>query len=144
MTEKSKILWADDEIDLLKAHVMFLTQKGYEVTTTNNGYEALELIEQQEFDIIFLDENMPGLTGIETLEKIKQLFPHLPVVMVTKSEEEHIMEEAIGSRIADYIIKPVNLDRLFEVIGSIGAYWSHVARLPGTAVVAPATAGRST
>jgi len=113
MTERSRILWADDEIDLLKAHVMFLTQKGYEVITTNNGFEALELIEQQEFDIVFLDENMPGLTGIETLEKIKQLFPHLPVVMVTKSEEEHIMEEAIGSRIADYLIKPVNPNQLY-------------------------------
>jgi len=116
MTERSRILWADDEIDLLKAHVMFLTQKGYEVITTNNGFEALELIEQQEFDIVFLDENMPGLTGIETLEKIKQLFPHLPVVMVTKSEEEHIMEEAIGSRIADYLIKPVNPNQLLLAV----------------------------
>ena len=116
MTERSRILWADDEIDLLKAHVMFLTQKGYEVITTNNGFEAIELIEQQEFDIVFLDENMPGLTGIETLEKIKQLFPHLPVVMVTKSEEEHIMEEAIGSRIADYLIKPVNPNQLLLAV----------------------------
>lgn len=105
---KVKILWVDDEIDLLKPHIMFLEQKGYDVTTINNGTEALELAGEHPFDIVFLDEQMPGLTGIETLEQMKIDFPHLPIVMITKSEEETIMEEAIGSSIADYLIKPVN------------------------------------
>ncbi len=110
--DKVKILWADDEIDLLKPHVIFLEHKGYDVTTINNGDEALDLIRSQVFDIVFLDENMPGLTGIETLEKIKIDFPNLPVVMITKSEEESIMEDAIGSNIADYLIKPVKPNQI--------------------------------
>lgn len=105
--EKVKILWADDEIDMLKPHILFLEQKGYDVATSNNGDEALDLLKQNHFDIVFLDENMPGLSGIETLEQIKLDYPNLPVVMITKSEEESIMEEAIGSKIADYLIKPV-------------------------------------
>jgi CheY-like chemotaxis protein len=105
---KVKILWVDDEIALLKPHIMFLEQKGYDVMTSNNGTEALELAAEHPFDIVFLDEQMPGLTGIETLEQMKIDFPHLPIVMITKSEEETIMEEAIGSSIADYLIKPVN------------------------------------
>ncbi len=104
----TSILWADDEIDLLKPHIMFLKEKGYEVITTNSGAEALDLIEDRSFDIVFLDENMPGLTGVETLERIKEKFPGLPVVMITKSEEETIMNDAIGSNISDYLIKPVN------------------------------------
>ncbi len=107
-----KILWADDEIELLKPHVLFLKEKGYEVATTNSGDGALELIGNDDFDIIFLDENMPGLTGLETLSAIKNLKPNLPVVMITKSEEETIMEEAIGSNIADYLIKPVNPNQI--------------------------------
>ena len=110
--EKVKILWADDEIDMLKPHILFLQQKGYDVYTTNNGDEALDIVKDQIFDIIFLDENMPGLSGIETLEQIKKDFPHLPVVMITKSEEESIMEEAIGSKIADYLIKPVKPNQI--------------------------------
>lgn len=110
--EKVRILWADDEIDMLKPHIIFLEHKGYEVETTNNGNEALDLLKQTHFDIIFLDENMPGLTGIETLEQIKIDYPNLPVVMITKSEEESIMEDAIGSKIADYLIKPVKPNQI--------------------------------
>ena len=86
------ILWADDEIDLLKPHILFLKNKGYGVVTVNNGRDALELAENQHFDLIILDENMPGLTGLETLSRIKQVKPHIPVIMITKSEEENIMD----------------------------------------------------
>lgn len=103
-----KILWADDEIDLLKPHIMFLTNKGYHVTPVNSGADALDCVENDQFDIVFLDEMMPGMTGLETLAQIKQIRPNLPVVMITKSEEEHIMEDAIGSKIDDYLIKPLN------------------------------------
>ena len=108
----SKILWADDEIELLKPHVLFLKEKGFDVTTVNNGMDAAELVEEESFDIIFLDENMPGLSGLETLSKIKESNPTVPVVMITKSEEETIMEEAIGSKISDYLIKPVNPNQI--------------------------------
>jgi len=107
-----KILWADDEIELLKPHVLFLTQKGYEINTVTNGYEVIDKVKENPYDIIFLDENMPGLGGLETLQQIKQISPHTPVVMITKSEEEHIMEDAIGSKIADYLIKPVNPNQI--------------------------------
>ncbi len=110
--EKVQILWADDEIDLLKPHILFLEHKGYEVFTSNNGDEALDMLREKVFDIVFLDENMPGLTGIETLEQIKKDFPTLPVIMITKSEEEAIMEDAIGSKIADYLIKPVKPNQI--------------------------------
>lgn len=106
--ENINILWVDDEIDVLKPHIMFLEQKGYAVDISNNGSEALEMVHNNIYDIVFLDEQMPGMSGIETLEKIKEGYPNLPVVMITKSEEETIMEEAIGSNIADYLIKPVN------------------------------------
>ncbi|WP_031428623.1 response regulator [Flavimarina sp. Hel_I_48] len=107
-----KILWVDDEIDLLKPHVLFLEQKNYEVTTCQSGSEAIELVEKDNFDIVLLDENMPGITGLETLSEIKQRRDTLPVIMITKSEEELIMEEAIGSKIADYLIKPVNPNQI--------------------------------
>ncbi|MCM4156081.1 bifunctional response regulator/alkaline phosphatase family protein [Gramella sp. AN32] len=107
-----KILWVDDEIDLLKPHIIFLETRGYEVQTCKSGTEALELIETENFDIVFLDENMPGLTGLETLSEIKEKRETLPIVMITKSEEEYIMEEAIGSKIADYLIKPVNPNQI--------------------------------
>lgn len=106
------ILWADDEIDMLKPHIIFLEQKGYDVSTANSGDEAIDVIKTKPFDIVFLDENMPGLSGIETLSTIKNQFPNLPVVMITKSEEETIMEEAIGSNISDYLIKPVNPNQI--------------------------------
>jgi len=103
-----KLLWADDEIELLKAHVIFLEKKGYEVVTVSNGVDAVEECKKQTFDLVLLDEMMPGITGLETLQQIKEIQPATPVVMVTKSEEENIMEEAIGRKIADYLIKPVN------------------------------------
>ena len=104
-----KLLWVDDEIELLKAHILFLEKKGYEVETVTNGYDALdEIVNGKSYDLILLDENMPGLSGLETLTRVKELLPATPVVMVTKSEEEHIMEQAIGAKIADYLIKPVN------------------------------------
>jgi CheY-like chemotaxis protein len=109
---KVTILWADDEIELLKPHVLFLEQKGYEVTTVNSGSEAVDQVEENYFDIVFLDENMPGLSGLETLQRIKALDASLPVIMITKSEEESIMEEAIGSKISDYLIKPVNPNQI--------------------------------
>ncbi len=107
-----KVLWVDDEIDLLKPHILFLEKKNYAVTTAQSGTEALEEIDNQRFDIVFLDENMPGLTGLETLAEIKEKEATLPVVMITKSEEEYIMEEAIGQKIADYLIKPVNPNQI--------------------------------
>ena len=110
--EKIEILWVDDEVDLLKPHVLFLEQKGYSVDTINNGDEALDMLEDKRYDIIFLDENMPGLSGLETLGQIKERQYSTPVVMITKSEEEHIMEDAIGSRISDYLIKPVNPNQI--------------------------------
>ncbi|MBO4641499.1 MAG: PglZ domain-containing protein [Bacteroidaceae bacterium] len=103
-----KLLWIDDEIELLKAHVMYLEKKGYEVDTVTNGYDAVERCGEVAYDLILLDENMPGLSGLETLSRIKEVSPSTPVVMVTKSEEENIMDQAIGSKIADYLIKPVN------------------------------------
>lgn len=108
MNTSHHILWADDEIDLLKPHLLFLRSRGYEVTTANNGHDALHLAEEHPFDLIILDENMPGLTGLETLQRIKQILPLTPVIMITKSEEENIMNQAVGSKIADYLIKPVN------------------------------------
>jgi DNA-binding response OmpR family regulator len=106
------ILWVDDEIDLLKPHLIFLRQKGYEVDTVSNGHDAIEQVEETAYDLVFLDENMPGIDGLETLRQIKEIRRSMPVVMVTKSEEEHIMEEAIGGQIADYLIKPVNPNQL--------------------------------
>jgi CheY-like chemotaxis protein len=108
----TKILWADDEIDLLKPHIMFLEQKGYTVTAVTSGDEAIEEAEKDYFDIVFLDENMPGLTGLETLSRIKDIRPSVPCVMITKSEEESLMEDAIGGKIADYLIKPVNPNQI--------------------------------
>ncbi|MBQ5875005.1 MAG: response regulator, partial [Alistipes sp.] len=102
------ILWVDDEVELLKPHVLFLKGKGYEVDTCNNGYDAIDMVRANSYDLIILDEMMPGMTGLETLPLIKDIRPTTPVIMVTKSEEENIMDKAIGSKIADYIIKPVN------------------------------------
>ena len=107
-----KILWADDEIDLLKPHIIYLQEKGYELFPVKSGDEALDLLLNNRFDLIFLDENMPGISGLETLSKIKAKYPNVPVIMITKSEEESIMEEAIGSKISDYLIKPVNPNQI--------------------------------
>jgi len=119
MTNNHSILWADDEIDLLKPHVMFLKAKGYTVATVNNGADALEMVKNNSFDLIILDENMPGLTGLETLQRIKIVRPSLPVIMITKSEEENIMDQAVGSKIADYLIKPVNPSQILISIKKI-------------------------
>lgn len=105
---KERILWADDEIDLLKPHILFLQNKGYEVETVTNGRDAIDMLSNQNFNLIILDENMPGISGLEALQRIKILQPNVPVIMITKSEEEDIMNQAIGSEIADYLIKPVN------------------------------------
>lgn len=107
-----KILWVDDEIDMLKPHILFLEKKNYKVTTCNNGRDAIEIFENENFDIVFLDENMPGMNGLETLAEMKEKKSSVPVIMITKSEEEYIMEEAIGSKIADYLIKPVNPNQI--------------------------------
>lgn len=108
MTTNGTLLWVDDEIEMLRAHIIFLEKKGYQVTTVTNGTDAIDLCGRQTFDLILLDEMMPGLSGLETLQQIKEISPTTPIVMVTKSEEENIMDHAIGSKIADYLIKPVN------------------------------------
>lgn len=113
---EATILWADDEIDLLKPHILFLEQKGYEIDTINNGSDAVDMAAEKHYDIIFLDENMPGLNGLETLAKIKTTNQSVPVIMITKSEEEYIMEEAIGGQISDYLIKPVNPNQILLAI----------------------------
>ncbi|MGW8122396.1 T9SS response regulator signal transducer PorX [Roseivirga echinicomitans] len=117
--QRYNILWADDEIDLLKPHILFLTDRGYDITPVASGADAIELVERQQFDVVFLDENMPGMTGLETLKYIKSKRPSLPVVMITKSEEESIMEEAIGSQIADYLIKPLNPSQILLSVKKI-------------------------
>jgi DNA-binding response OmpR family regulator len=110
--KNDKLLWADDEIDLLKPHILFLEDKGFEVVTVCSGQDAIECCKEQVFDLIFLDENMPGLSGLETLSIIKEINPNVPVVMITKSEDEGIMNQAIGSKISDYLIKPVNPNQI--------------------------------
>ncbi len=107
-----KILWVDDEIDLLKPYVLFLETKGYAFSLAIDGNEALDILAEEKIDIVFLDENMPGLSGLEVLNIIKELYPALPIIMITKSEEEQIMEQAIGSKISDYLIKPVNPNQI--------------------------------
>src|SRR5699024_8813053 len=105
---KTYILWADDEIEYLRPHILFLEEKNYKVKTVSNGQDAVEAFQNEPFDLVFLDENMPGLTGLETLSKLKAINSSVPTVLVTKNEEEHLMEDAIGSQIDDYLIKPVN------------------------------------
>ncbi|HEX8548217.1 MAG TPA: bifunctional response regulator/alkaline phosphatase family protein [Cytophagaceae bacterium] len=117
--QRYNILWADDEIDLLKPHIIFLTAKGYDITPVNSGADAIEKCNEEKYDVVFLDENMPGMSGLEALSQIKASKPNLPVVMITKSEEEHIMEEAIGSKIADYLIKPLNPNQILLSVKKI-------------------------
>ena len=112
MAKNGTLLWVDDEIELLRAHILFLKGKEYEVDTATNGRDALDRCRERSYDLILLDENMPGLTGLETLTLIKEVQPMVPVVMVTKSEEEDIMNQAIGAKIADYLIKPVNPNQI--------------------------------
>lgn len=113
---KRKILWADDEIDLLKAHIIYLEKRGYDLTPVTNGQDAIALVKEQSFDAILLDEMMPGIDGLTALTEIKNLDPGLPIIMITKSEEEHIMDEALGSRINDYLIKPVNPSQIYTTL----------------------------
>ncbi|MCB9344390.1 MAG: PglZ domain-containing protein [Saprospiraceae bacterium] len=119
--EKIKILWADDEIDLLKPHLIFLQNKGFDVVTASNGHDAVEIYNEQvnDIDLVFLDESMPGLTGLEVLPHIKERNPAVPVVMITKNEAEHVMEDAIGSQITDYLIKPVNPNQILLTLKKI-------------------------
>ena len=119
MQKETSILWVDDEIDLLKPHIIFLESKGYKVDTINNGSDAIEMVSHNQYDMVFLDENMPGLNGLETLAQIKKIRNSLPIIMRTKSEEEFIMDEAIGSQIADYLIKPVNPMQILMTIKKI-------------------------
>ncbi|MGB0885726.1 MAG: response regulator, partial [Chitinophagales bacterium] len=116
---KIKILWADDEIDLLKPQIMYLESKGYHITPVTNGLDAIDKVAEEDFDVVFLDESMPGLTGLETLPKIKDLKKFLPIVMITKNEEEDLMEEAIGSQITDYLIKPVKSQQILLTLKKI-------------------------
>ncbi|KWW29197.1 MAG: response regulator with CheY-like receiver, AAA-type ATPase, and DNA-binding domain [bacterium P3] len=111
-----KILWADDEIDLLKPHILFLQERGYEVIPVTSGNDALDVMKEEQVDLVFLDEHMPGMGGLDALSAIKEIHPTLPVVMITKSEEEHIMEEALGGKISDYLIKPVNPKQILLTI----------------------------
>jgi len=108
MTREITILWADDEIELLKPHILFLENRGYKIISVTNGDDALQIAQKGTVDIVFLDENMPGKSGLELIEPLKRILPGVPVVMITKSEEENLMEDAIGSQIDDYLIKPVN------------------------------------
>jgi CheY-like chemotaxis protein len=114
--DKKRILWVDDEIDSLKPHFLFLESRGYEVVGAMSGHDALRLVQQQIFDLVLLDEMMPGMDGLTTLEEIKNLRPHLPVVMVTKSQEESLMDQAIGQKIDDYLVKPVVPTQILSVI----------------------------
>ena len=113
--QKHRILWVDDEIEILKPHLLFLEGRGYEVEGVPSGHDALERVQKDEFDLIFLDEVMPGMDGLATLEKLKEVRPNVPVVMVTKSEEESLMEQAIGQKIDDYLVKPVNPSQVLSV-----------------------------
>ena len=117
-----KILWVDDEIDLLKSHSLFLEKRGYKVVPCNNGQDALNLIRTSSFDVVLLDENMPGINGIETLNEIKSINPNVPVIMITKNEEEQIMEEALGGKISDYLIKPVNPNQILLALKKLFLY----------------------
>ena len=119
MENRNNILWVDDEIDMLKSNIIFLKQKGYNVTEATNGEDAVAIIKKEDFDLVFMDEMMPGKGGLETLLEIKDIKPSLPVVMVTKNETETLMEEAIGKKISDYLIKPVNPNQVLLVCKKI-------------------------
>lgn len=119
MNTMGEILWVDDEIDSLKSQIIFLTNKGYHVSPTTNGYDALEFLKDKPVDVVLLDESMPGITGLETLSKIKELYPSMPVVMITKNEAEDIMEDALGAQITDYLIKPVNPNQVLLALKKI-------------------------
>lgn len=117
--DRKKILWVDDEIELLRSHIIFLSEKGYEVDTVTNGEDAISSVKEKLYDLIFLDEMMAGMGGLETLSRIKNINNSLPVVMITKSEEESLMNEAIGGKISDYLTKPVNPSQVLLVCKKI-------------------------
>ena len=119
MSSLATILWCDDEIELLKPHLLFLSEKGYNIIEASNGVDAIEKCKDQIIDVVFLDEQMPGLSGLETLYRIKALHPALPIVMITKNEEENLMEQAIGSQISDYLIKPVKSNQILLTLKKI-------------------------
>jgi len=119
MSTKVRILWADDEIDHLKPQIMFLEEKGYEIIAVTNGYDAIEKCKEEKVDVVFLDESMPGIGGLDTLGKIKEIDKNIPVVMITKNEQEDIMEEAIGGQITDYLIKPVKPNQILLTLKRI-------------------------
>src|SRR6266513_5486185 len=108
-----KILWVDDEIESLQSQILFLKNKGYEVTAMTNGFDAIDFVKDNQIDVVLLDETMPGITGLETLQKIKEVNSQIPVVLITKNETENLMDEAIGSQITDYLIKPVNPNQVW-------------------------------
>jgi CheY-like chemotaxis protein len=109
----AKIIWVDDEIESLQSQKMFLENKGYEVKTFTNGFDAIDYVKENAIDVVLIDESMPGITGLETLAKIKEIRQSLPVVLITKNETENLMDEAIGSQISDYLIKPVNPNQVW-------------------------------
>ena len=119
MKQDTKILWVDDEIDLLRPYIIFLEEKGFILSTSTNGEDAIRMVAEENPGLLILDENMPGLSGLETLSRIKEISPYLPVIMITKTEEENIMDEAIGSKIDDYLIKPVNPNQILLAIKKI-------------------------
>ena len=132
--DPKRIMWVDDEIELLRPHIMFLTERHYEVTPVSNGDDAIALCDQEHFDLVLLDEMMPGLDGLSTLERIKEIDANVPVIMITKNEEEHLMNEAIGRRIDDYLTKPYEPRELLLRINNI--LW----RLPAEPNEAPTEA----
>src|SRR5450432_4526449 len=109
----AKILWVDDEMESLKSQIMFLENKGYEVKSLSNGFDAVDYVKENEVDVVLLDESMPGITGLATLQKIKEINTQIPIVLITKNETENLMDEAIGSQITDYLIKPVNPNQVW-------------------------------
>ena len=119
ITKAINILWVDDEIEFLKPHIIYLKQNGYKVNAVNNGLDAIHEISEQQYDIIFMDENMPGLSGIETISRIKEINSKIPVVMITKNESERVMKEAINGHVEDYLVKPVSLTQIFVSIHKI-------------------------
>lgn len=116
---RKKVLWVDDEIDLLKSHIIYLEEKGYDVTPATNGDDALDLIQRENFDVALLDEMMPGRDGLSTLLAMKEIRPNLPAIMITKNEEESLMNQAIGSKIDDYLTKPVNPSQILLALKKI-------------------------
>jgi DNA-binding NtrC family response regulator len=118
-TRAINILWVDDEVEFLHPHILYLRQNGYVVNTANNGLDAIHDITEQHYDIVFMDENMPGLSGIETIARIKEINEKIPVVMITKNESERVMKEATKSHVADYLVKPVSITQIFVTVHKI-------------------------